>query len=147
MKLQAQRINTKSEKGIALILALILMTLIFLLTLSAFEMVTVNTQIADNQIRDLQALYVAEAGIDDAIYQLRYETYPATITDINGSCGPGNYTAKSTVIDNKRYRIDSDGTIIYSSTRTSTRTIRAVIRLYGQDVPYTVVITSWEEIL
>jgi Tfp pilus assembly protein PilX len=139
--LQAQRINIKSEKGIALILALILMTLIFLLTLSAFEMVTVNTQIADNQIRDLQALYVADAGIDHAICELRIGT-----TLANKSCVDGNYLV---VIDPTPASNITEYSIASTATMTNgaTRSVIAEVKRFGSPSSYTVVITSWKEIL
>jgi Tfp pilus assembly protein PilX len=135
MKLQAQKIKIKSEKGIALILALIIMTMLLLLTLSAFEMVTVNAQISDNHIRDLQALYVANAGIDHAICGLR----GGVLT--KKSCGDGTYTIDS--IDNigtNEYRIRTTGNIYES-----TRKIEAEVKLFGSPSNYTVVITSWKE--
>jgi Tfp pilus assembly protein PilX len=144
MKLQSQKINIKSENGIALILALIIVTMLLLLTLSAFEMVTANAQISDNHIRDLQALYIAEAGIDHAIYELRYKDYPATPIPITGSCGPGEYTATYTDTGDKGYSIDSRVSSMYGSTNEN-RKIEVYIRLLGEK-PYIAVITSWKEI-
>jgi len=136
------RINKKSEKGVALILSLIIMTLLLLLTLSAFEMVAVNAQISDNYIKDLQALYIAEAGINHAI--LRQRINPDNLSGLtNISCGPGKYTFTITETDPVKMEreIKSTGTIGTNSSRT----IVANIKIYGSG-PYAVLVTSWKEL-
>lgn len=125
----------RDQKGVALILSLILMVLLLLLTISAFEMVTVNAQIADNHIRDLQALYIADAGIEDAIWRIRTGT-SGNFLYYDISCGDGNYDYK--VIGNK---IASRGEIYGSS-----RAILAEYEVIGMSIPYTVLIDSWKEI-
>ena len=133
------RINKKSEKGVALILSLIIMTLLLLLTLSAFEMVAVNAQISDNYIKDLQALYIAEAGINHAISQQRIN--PNNFSGLTDSCGPGKYTFTITETGNKEREIKSTGTIGTNSSRT----IVANIKIYGSG-QYAVLVTSWKEL-
>jgi Tfp pilus assembly protein PilX len=65
------KIKQDNERGVALILAMMLMMALSLLTINSFEMLSSSINIARNHKDDLQALYIAEAGIEDAILQLR----------------------------------------------------------------------------
>lgn len=66
-----QKHNLYNERGAALLLTLILMLVLSLLTVSMFELLKASTQIAGNQRQDLQAIYLADSGAEDAINQLR----------------------------------------------------------------------------
>jgi type II secretory pathway component PulK len=73
MKNLIQRNKLNNERGVALILAMMVMVALSLLTVNSFEMLSGSISISRNHKDDLQALYVAEAGIEDAIIQLRYD--------------------------------------------------------------------------
>jgi hypothetical protein len=70
------------EKGSALLLVIILMVVFSLLTVSMFELLRASTQISGNYRRDLTALYIADAGIEDAISRLRANPDMGTVQDI-----------------------------------------------------------------
>lgn len=65
------------EKGSALLLVIILMVVFALLTVSMLILLTTSTQISGNYRRDLETLYIADAGIEDAISILRQDPDPA----------------------------------------------------------------------
>jgi len=71
MKNLIQRNKLNNERGVALILAMMVMMALSLLTVNSFEMLSSTIRISRNHKDDLQALYVAEAGIEDAVIQLR----------------------------------------------------------------------------
>ncbi len=61
----------QSESGAALLLVMILMVVFSLLTLAMFDLLKTSTQISGNHKRDLRTIYIADAGVEDAINQLR----------------------------------------------------------------------------
>lgn len=80
--LAKSRTRLRGEKGIALVLSLLV--LFILSFLSAALMVTTlsETKISSTQLQDVQALFVAEAGIAEAIYRLNLR-YPTEV-HVNG---------------------------------------------------------------
>jgi len=130
---------SKNEGGVALILALIVMTMLSLLVISSLELLTTNIRITGNHIHDIQALYVADAGIENAIKQIRDnptsppETVSGTVTD--SSENSYSYSASITGID--PIVITSTGTV-----KNLQRRIRAEVRLVGLP-PTSVIVTSW----
>ena len=52
------------SSGAALVIALIVMAMLSLLTVSTFDMLTINVQIAGNHAKELQASYIADAGVE-----------------------------------------------------------------------------------
>lgn len=59
------------EKGSALLLVIILMFVFSLLSVSMLMLLTTSTQISGNYRRDLETLYIADAGMEHAISILR----------------------------------------------------------------------------
>ena len=104
---------TKEQRGAALVVALIVMAVLALLTVSSLDMLTVNVQIAGNHELELKASYIADAGVEDAIDRLRDDpTWDAGLTDVEFPAGSGHtYTV---AIDNSTYPlivITSTGTV------------------------------------
>jgi Tfp pilus assembly protein PilX len=67
----------KSEKGVALIIALIILLVLTLIGISAISTTTYETSISGNERVGTDAFYASEAGIQDGIHQL-----PTSITPI-----------------------------------------------------------------
>ena len=59
-----------NKKGVALLLALFTLIIISLLLLSFLELATTDLQIVSNHLTRDEALYTAEAGVEDAIVRL-----------------------------------------------------------------------------
>ena len=59
------------KQGFALVLAIFIMLFISITFVAVFYMLTTDLQIADNQQMDTKALYIADAGIEDAINRLQ----------------------------------------------------------------------------
>jgi len=62
---------TKDKRGFVLILMLMLISLMSVLAITSFELVTDTTKITGNHKRYLQALYTADAGIEHTVYVLK----------------------------------------------------------------------------
>ena len=133
----------KGQSGAALVVALIVMSMLALLTVSSLDMLTINVQIAGNHAHELQALYIADAGIEDAIDRLRDDpNWNTGLQNVELPAGSGNsYTV---VIDNSGYP-----SVIITSTGTAAnfqRSLEAEVKITGSSAPYSITITYWKEI-
>lgn len=131
------------QRGAALVIALIVMTMVSMLTIGSLEMLTLNVQIANNHIHDLQALYIADAGVEDAIDRLRDNPGWSTgLTDEEFPAGSGNtYTV---TIDNS----GSPAIVITSTGMVADfqRSIEVQVEVAGSSAPYSIRTTYWKEI-
>jgi len=62
-----QKNKDNYEKGFVLVLALMLITLMSVLAITSFELVISTTRITNNHKKYLQALYVADAGVEHTL--------------------------------------------------------------------------------
>ncbi|MDQ1327326.1 MAG: PilX protein [Candidatus Poribacteria bacterium] len=69
----------KDKRGFVLVLTLMLISLLSVLAITSFELVTATTRITGNHKRYLQALYAADAGIEHTVYVLK-EAEPWSLT-------------------------------------------------------------------
>lgn len=119
-------------------LVLFILTFMSLLIIAFFDIITIEQQISTYQIRDLQAMHIADAGIETAVYELRQDSnYSGTGGDVLFPDGSGN----------------SYNVIVVGNTMTSTgtmgsftRTLEATYTLRGSPAPFTVVIDTWKEL-
>ncbi len=134
---------TKAQRGAALVVALIVMAVLALLTMSSLDMLTVNVQISGNHERELKASYIADAGIEDAIDRLRDDpNWNAGLTNVEFPTGSGNtYTV---TIDNSGYPL-----IVITSTGTVPnfqRSLEVQVKITGSSSPYKATTIYWKEI-
>jgi type II secretory pathway component PulK len=61
----------QNKKGIALILAMFILVFVSILAVAFLWLITSDLMITSNHLGKLRALYIAEAGIEDAVSQLR----------------------------------------------------------------------------
>jgi Tfp pilus assembly protein PilX len=64
-------INRKRQKGIALIVTILLMNMLIILSLFFLSFIITEKKIADSQSEGLKAYYLAEAGIAEMVYRLK----------------------------------------------------------------------------
>ncbi len=72
----------RGEAGIALVLSFVVLLVLSLLALGVMVTTLTETQVASVQLWDTQALFIAEAGIEEAIQRLNLQ-FPTEIT-VNG---------------------------------------------------------------
>ena len=132
----------EEPRGAALIIALIVMALLSLLIVCLLEMLAINVQITGNHSRDIQALYIAEAGVEDAIDRLRDDpSWDAGLTDIEFPAGSGNtYTVSIDNSGSPSIIIASNGTVSNFQ-----RALEVQIEVTGSSPPYSVSTTYWKE--
>jgi hypothetical protein len=71
-----------NEKGAALVFAILIIVALFVLGSGMAILTRTDVNIARNQRQDIQALYVAEAGVEEALYRLSLQ-WP-TVMYVNG---------------------------------------------------------------
>ncbi|MFW6282876.1 MAG: hypothetical protein ACOC1P_02375 [Minisyncoccales bacterium] len=64
----------EEKKGTVLLLAVIVMATLMILSAYLISFITTESKISNSQVLSNQAYYVAEAGIDEAIWKLKYDT-------------------------------------------------------------------------
>lgn len=134
--------ETEEPRGAALVVALIVMSMLSLFAISSLEMLTTNLQINSNHVHDLQALYIADAGIEDAIDRLSDDpTWDAGLDEEFPSGSGNTYTV---VVDNSEYPsvvITSTGNVPNFG-----RSLEVQVEISGSSAPYSVTTTYWKEI-
>ena len=87
----------RNDRGISLIAVMIIMLIIATLALVIASMMSTGTASSVIDMQAQQALYIAEAGIENYIYLLYVETYdPDNHPDLTKTFGEGSYTVTST---------------------------------------------------
>ncbi len=64
----------KQESGVALIISLFVLFLSSVLIVAFLGSLTTDLQITKNQVSALEATYIAEAGVEDALYELKQDS-------------------------------------------------------------------------
>ena len=99
------QLATKENKAVALVTVLIFVLISAIIAGALVALVSSEARLIESQIRRIKAIYAAEAGIQQAIWQLRnnqtitnpnINNLPLTITSNHG---PGNTTALSAQVD------------------------------------------------
>jgi type II secretory pathway component PulK len=128
------------KKGVALILAMFILVFIAILVVAFLELLTSDLVIANNHLGRLQALYIADAGVEHAISLLRASGNQQINTGSITFPGPGS---SYTVTKSPTSRIiQSVGQV---GTNKFTATIQARVSIQGIGSPYTVRIVSFQE--
>jgi len=132
------RIKVQNKKGIALILALFSMLFISLLVVAFLDTATIEQQILTNYVRTTQATFIADAGVEQAIYELRQDSgYSGTGGDVEFPSGTGN---TYNVVVSGGDTITSTGTVMGFE-----RSIEATYSSMGALAPYQVIIDTWKD--
>lgn len=135
----------KNQRGIELIITILLMTIILFLAAYLLDAVLIETRIAQSQSWGAKTYYLAEAGIQDMVWKLKndatykqsFETNPAWTTSFSRTdpfgSGNGSYTVTITNSSLAHGTIVSIGTIDLGNGATSQRIVKtAVFRAMGQ---------------
>ena len=76
--MSAVRFPTRDQRGIAMVMALLVLLVISLLSATMLMSINVDTKLAGHTIREAQALNIAEAGIGEAAARIANGDFPAT---------------------------------------------------------------------
>jgi len=132
--------DNKRQKGVALILALFTLLFVSLFVVAFIDILNIEQQINTNQMAQLQASFIAEAGLETALYNLRTNSsYSGTGGEVEFPDSSGHY---SVTVNTGIKMITSVGTVEGSGSGYSV-TIQAYYILRGDSTPYTVLVDSW----
>jgi Tfp pilus assembly protein PilX len=130
----------KNKKAVALVLAIFILVFISILVVALLNLLTSDLVITANHLGRLNALYIAEAGVEDAISQLRinrnWTASNQTWTFPSGSSSSYTVTYGTTRIIQSTGQVDNNK---------FTATIQARVTIKGTVSPYTVRIVSFQE--
>ena len=134
-----------AKDGFALILAIFLMLFMSLLFASMFNMFTTEVAITGNLGKDAVALYLAEAGVERAVYELSKDnawTSDGTVQIYLPSDQTANYyyIVRAAGSDT----IDATGHV---GSENYSKSVRATVTISGiAPGPYAVEVLTWEEL-
>jgi len=159
--------NTNNQKGVALLLAIFLISFVFILLTGLLQVTTSDLQIAYNIQYRTRALFLAEAGIQDAIYQLANDntwvsgfnnksfandTYSVVVNNNSDYTSPVTGQSICRIV-NLTATGKSDNKYIRSIVATMNVSVTAEPPAPGSDQltlgtpkPYNVMITDWKQI-
>src|SRR3989338_10130287 len=103
--------KNKREKGVVLILTFIILTTLTAIVVAFLSMTSIQTKGAGYDIVSSQALWLADAGLQQAFYTLKNDAgYQASPTTISVALGSGAYSV-SCVKNASVYNFTSIGTV------------------------------------
>ena len=131
----------RKNRGIALILVLFVMLLVFGLVLAFLYIATGDLRIANDQMLDTICRYIAQAGIEDAIYELRRDdTWLLGFTNKEFPEGSGyTYTVVVQKEAARQWLISSTGAVLDYRKTISSRVRKLTVQGVAK-----MVVTSWE---
>ena len=129
-----------NKKGVALLLVLFVLIIMSLLVVAFLEFTATDLQIVSNHQLKNKALYVADAGIEYAIYQLRNnKNWTTSAGAINFPDSNSNYNVTYSDVSGKI-------TSIGSLTSGEQVSLEVKVAVVGTSSPYQVKITYWREL-
>ena len=120
--------------GYVLVLALVFLGIFFTAASAYLSSVTGSVRSERYDIASAQALAIAEAGIDNAVYQLNQNSSYSGET--NTALAPGAFTITVSTIDESTKQITATGFVPNSVNPVATKTIKANV-IYDTNLPNT----------
>lgn len=114
--------NYLNSRGQILFFSLIFMGILLSLSAGLIGYTTVNINAEGQAVAKAQALALAEAGSDNAIYQLNQN--PNYSGETNTALGPGTFTTTVATINQNTKRITATGNVVYRHGLTASHTIQ-----------------------
>lgn len=131
----------KNAGGFILVLVLFTTLILATLTIGLLNLTAIDANLTRNYMYSLQAYYIAEAGIADAIGKIRL-----------GQLGDDTWQSTFPPSTSNTYSVDvqNDSPAIIKSTGTVTnanfsKTLEVLVNVTGGAAPYNVSITQWKE--
>jgi len=130
------------QKGFILVLTLFVAVILATLIIAFFNVAAVDLNLAKNYMCSSQAYYIAEAGIADAINQLRLNG-PLADTQWQQSFPAGSADTYNVSVSQSSTIINATG---IDSESNFTRALEVEVSVSGTSSPYSVSITKWKEL-
>ncbi|MFQ6044171.1 MAG: PilX N-terminal domain-containing pilus assembly protein [Candidatus Poribacteria bacterium] len=133
----------QNEQGSVLVLVLLILMVMSVLIIGALDLLTTDLKIIGNHLHDIQATYIADAGIEDAICELRQDVY-WSVGFVNKEFPSGSGNIYTVTVDNSSYPLVT----ITSTSNVSgfQRTIEAQLEIDDSLTPPYVKVIYWKEL-
>ncbi len=129
----------KDEKGIALVLALILLLLLSILAVAMVSLGRYETNFLIKERLSDSALYIADGGVEYAISELQKDTsYRGPTTYSVGNAGQFSVSVSTNGQPANYYEITSVGHVPNATNPQETRTVNSVVNIVPGTPPYAV---------
>ncbi len=133
--------GAKCEKGFVLVLTVFTAVILATLIIGFLNMTAIDLNLVKNHMCSLQAYYIAEAGVADAIDKIQRDVLTQTKWESEFPSGTSNkYEVVVTV--GSTTAINSTGTVTGAN---FSRELEVNVRRTGSSVPYKVRINKWKE--
>lgn len=119
--------TTTIHRGYVLVLALVFLGIFFTTSAAYLNSVTSSARSARYGVASAQALSLAEAGIDQAVYQLNQNA--SYIGETNTALGGGVYTAVVSNVGTNTKRLTVTGSVPNATNPIATKTVTALVGL------------------
>jgi len=126
--------TAKFHRGYVLVLALVFLGIFFTVSGAYLNSVTSSARIARYDIASAQALAIAEAGIDKAVYQLNQN--PSYAGETNTVLVPGVFTITVSTIDGSTKQITATGFVPNSTNPVATKIIKANVSINNSIISF-----------
>ncbi len=124
----------KTSRGYVLLTSLVFMGILAMISSGLFNYTTQYARSERKSLADQQALALAEAGIDKAVYQLNQN--PSYSGESNTVLGNGTFTIVVTTINSSSKRITATGNIPNSTNSISTRVVKGTATIGNANVAF-----------
>ena len=124
----------RSGGGYILVLALVFLGIFFTIATAYLSFITTSTRSAQYDVASAQALALAEAGVDEAVYQLNQNASYAGETGT--PLGAGTFTLVVENIDSNTKRVTATGFVPNSQNPIATKIIKANIGLNNSIISF-----------
>src|SRR3989338_8684374 len=114
--------KSNNQKGYIILLSLVFMGIMLLLSAALMDYTTLNLKGSRIFYAQNQASYLAEAGIDKAIYELNQSS--SYIGESSTALGNGQFSVTVATVDSNSKRITSTGYIPNAANATYNRTVK-----------------------
>ena len=133
-------LNIKDEKGIALVLALILLAVLSVLALAMVSLGRHETTFLVKERLSDAALYIADGGVEYGINELQKGplTYRGPTTDLIGNAGQFTVSVSTQGQPTNYYIITSTGFVPNATSPRETRTVRSIVNIIPGTPPYAI---------
>ena len=132
-------LNIKDEKGIALVLALILIVVLSILAVGMVFLSRYETNFSVKERLSDSALYIADGGVEFAINELQGNiNYRGPTTYSVSNVGEFQVMVSTQGLPANHYRIDSGGFVPDATNPRETRTVRSVVNIVPGTPTYAV---------
>ncbi len=122
------------KNGAVLMLTLIIMSTVTVITVAFIDQVFIKTKRSGNNLNSSKAFWIAEAGIQKSIYELKISNiFRENPTTVSGNFAGGTYSV-SIVKNNDQYTLTSVG-VLNNIDRTITQTVVILNNNYPDGIP------------